>query len=135
MTVTVTWDSELEDVILYQFIGEWTWQEFLLGFEEEIRMTQSLHGRRYDVIGDTTEGSVLPGGSGLTHIYSVYRRYPKNWGITIIVTQGSFIRAMYKVGERIHPDTKNAFVIVPNLEKARATIRERRIELVTNLLL
>lgn len=132
MTVTVMWDNELEDVIRYQFIGRWTWQEFLLGFEQEVRMVQSLHGRRYDVIGDTMESAVLPGGSGLTHIYSVYRRYPQNWGITMIVTQSSFVRAMYKVGERLHPDTKNAFIIVPTLEEARTTIRGRRAELVTH---
>lgn len=130
MTVTVMWDNELEDVICYQLIGRWTWQEFLLGFEQEVRMVQSLHGRRYDVIGDTTESAVLPGGSGLTHIYSVYRRYPRNWGITMIVTQSSFVRAMYKVSERLHPDTKNAFIIVPTLEEARTTIRDRRAELV-----
>ena len=128
MAVNVGWDTKMEDVILYEFTGKWTWQEFLLGFEREIEMAASLDGRRYDVIGDTSEGPNLPGGSGITHIYSIFRRYPKNWGVTIIVTRSSFIRAMYKVGARVHPDAKNAFIIVGDIDEARALIRERRAE-------
>lgn len=126
MAVQVSWDTEMEAVILYEFIGKWTWQEFLLGFEQEIEMAATLNGREYDVIGDTSEGPHLPGGSGITHIYSIFRRYPANWGVTMIVTHSSFIRAMYKVGARVHPDAKNAFVIVGDIDEAREHIRARR---------
>lgn len=131
MTVNVTWDTEEDNTILYKFIGKWTWQEFLLGFEKEIEMAASLGDTPYFVIGDTRQGPWLPGGSGITHIYSVFKRYPKNWGITMIVTQSGFIRAMYKVGARVHPDAKNAFNIVASIEEAREAIRQRKAELET----
>ena len=131
MTVNVAWDSEIEDVIVYQFLHKWTWDEFLLAFNEECLMAKAIGNRQYDVIGDTSQGATLPIGAGITHIYSVYKRYPKNWGITMIVTQNGFLRTMHKIGARVHPDAKNAFVVVSTLEEARNAIRERRTETIT----
>ena len=126
MSVKVDWDTNVKDVILYQFQGRWTWREFLVGFEQELRMAQSLDGRPYYVIGDTTEGARLPGGAIISHVYSIFKRYPDNWRGTIIVSQNGFLRALYNIGARIHPDAASGFKIIESIEDAYEDIRRNR---------
>lgn len=130
MGIEVIWDDTLENVIVYHFQGRWTWQEFLMGFEQELGMAKGLDGARYDVIGNLIESHPLPPGSGISHVYGIFKRYPGNWGVTLIVSGSAFIRAMLNVGTKVHPDARNGFIISDTVENARAIIRQKRAEAV-----
>lgn len=126
VTVTVSWDSELERVIFYRFDGQWTWDDFLRAFARELELVAGLRGVRYDVLAEVTRGTRMPAGPAITHVYGVYRRYPKNWGITVVATPNSFIRAMFNVGFTVHPEVRPRFFVVDDVKAGRAVIQNNR---------
>lgn len=128
MGIELKWDDTLENVLVYRYQGRWTWQEMLVEFEKELDMAKTLNGARYDVINDMTESQPLPPGSGISHVYGIFKRYPSNWGVTLIVSGSAFIRAMLNVGTKVHPDARNGFIISDTVENARAIIGQKRAE-------
>lgn len=128
MPITVAWDDELDNAVFYRFDGRWTWDDFLNAFVRELELAAELDGARYDVLAEVVRGSNLPAGPAIAHVYGVYRRYPPNWGVTVVATPNPFIRAMFNVGFTVHPDARARFVVVDNLEAAREVIQARRSE-------
>lgn len=126
MPVTATWDSQIANVIYYEFSGKWSWQEFLQCFEHELEMAASLDGTGYDVLAVVTRGVTLPAGPGIAHVYGIFRRYPTNHGVTVVATDNPFIRSMFGVGFKVHPDARDTFFITDALENARSIICENR---------
>lgn len=129
MSITITWDNELDNAVFYRFDGRWTWEEFLNGFVRETHMAASLAGQRYDVVAEIVRGTNLPAGPAIAHVYGVYRRYPANWGVTVVATASPFIRAMFNVGYSVHPDVRDRFLVADSLEAAREMIQARRTQL------
>lgn len=127
MGITLSWDQELDNLLIYKFDGKWTWQEFLLCFEEELEFARNLNGQRYDVLADTLTSQPLPPGSGISHVYGVFKRYPDNWGKTAIVTKSRFLITMLTVGKKVHADARESFVLAQTLDEARELIREERL--------
>ncbi len=126
MSIEVTWDDQLNDVIIYHFTDKWTWNEFLVAFEQyEVAMASSLNGRPYAVIGNLLQSQPLPPGSGVQHVYGVFKKYPTNWKMTVIVTPSNFVRTLLTVGKRLHPDTRDGFIAVNTLDEAHQAICER----------
>lgn len=128
MPISINWDSQIDNVVYYKFEGAWSWQDFLMAFEEEQRMAESVAPQRYDVIGDLTSSNPLPQGSGISHVYSIFKRYPPNWGCTMIVTTNAFARTLFTVGVRVHPDTHDGFRLARTITEARQVIHTARTE-------
>ncbi|MDX1994226.1 MAG: hypothetical protein SF029_17705 [bacterium] len=126
MGIEVVWDEQVENVIVYKFQAKWTWHEFLVAFyEHELPMAQFLDGQPYAVIGDLLNSQPLPPGSGITHVYGIFKKYPANHTLTMIVTPNSFVRTLLSVGMRVYPETRTAFASVDTLDEARNQIRQR----------
>lgn len=126
MGITLSWDNKVENLLIYKFEDQWTWGDFLLKFEEEVKLAAGLRGQRYDVVADTLTSQPLPPGSGISHVYGVFKRYPKNWGKTIIVTESRFLKMMISVGQKVHADARDAFIVAGSIEEARTTVRDLR---------
>jgi len=126
MPIHLDWDTTLPNVIYYTFEGRWTWTEFLTTFEKELQIVKARDMARYDVITDFLQSAVLPKGPGIAHVYSVFRRYPPNWGITVIVNRSMLIRAMVDIGSKLHPDTRGHYYTTDTVEAARRLIQENR---------
>jgi len=127
MGITISWDQELDNFLIYKFDGKWTWQDFLLCFEEELEIARSLNGQRYDVVADTLTSQPLPPGSGISHVYGVFKRYPDNWGKTVIVTKRRFLKTMLTIGKKVHADAGEAFISADTMAEARQLIRAERL--------
>ncbi len=126
MPISVDWDAALPNTILYDFQEHWTWQEYYQAFERSLELAAALGGARYDVIGDLLRSSGLPSGSGITHVYSTLKRAPDNYGLTVVVSSSSFVRALVEVLHRVYPDTQRKLIVAPTLEAARQLIVEQR---------
>lgn len=126
MGIELTWDADSENVIRYDFPVQWGWHDFLNGFEHSLEMAQTLHGARYDVIGNFLESPHLPPGSGITHVFGVFKRTLPNCGVTVVVTHSAFIRALMEVLFKVHPETRRAFALAGSLEEARSLIAQAR---------
>jgi hypothetical protein len=132
MGITLTWDADepngLSDVVHYHFTDKWTWGDFLVMFNTELEMAASIAPRPYAVIGNLLRSQPLPPGIGITYVYGIFKRYPANHEITVIVTPNAFVRALLAVGIRVHPDARDTFFQVGTLEEARALILRKRAE-------
>ena len=126
MSIELSWDEHSDNVIRYDFPGQWDWQDFILAFNRTLEMARTLDGAHYDVIDDLLKSPHLPPGSGITHVYGVFKRKPANCGITVIVTRSAFVRALVEVLLKVHPDARHAFAITSTLEEARAIIAQMR---------
>lgn len=127
-TIDVRWDPAMTHVVHYYFHQHWSWDDFMQAFQQELELGKSVTPQRYDVIGNFLDGYVLPKGSGVSHVYRVFRLYPKNWGVTLVVTNNAFIRAMVRILTTVHPDTRGRFLTAESLDEAYALLREHRRE-------
>ena len=103
MSIELSWDEHSDNVIRYDFPGQWDCQDFILAFNRTLELARTLDGAHYDVIGDLL-----------------------NCGITVIVTRSAFVRALVEVLLKVHPDARHAFAITSTLEEARAIIAQMR---------
>lgn len=126
MPIAIDWHPDLPKVILYRFAEHWTWDEFHQAFGRSLELAAERPGERYDVIGDFSNAPMLPPGSGISHVYSAFRRTPANCGLTVVITTSRFIRAMVEVMYKVHPDTRLRFAIAPTAEDAWRLIAQQR---------
>lgn len=126
MGIQVAWDEILENVVLYEFSLPWTWDGFQQAFTQELALADEIGDERYDVIADFRNAKTLPPGAGITHVASVFRRYPSNWGSTVVISSSSMIVMMVRLFNKIYPATSQRFVVVSMPEQARRHIRHSR---------
>jgi hypothetical protein len=126
MEIPIAWDTKHDDVIVYQFPPQWNWQDFLNAFDKELAMAAERPLSPYYVIGDILTSQRLPPGSAITQIHTIYKRYPKNWRSTIILTPSTFIHAMYNIGARMYPNIAQRIRIASNYDDAYALIESMR---------
>ena len=126
MGIQVKWDESAEHVIVYEFSDPWTWDEFVLAFETELEMAGTINDARYDVIVDVLNIKRVPGGSGITQVYTTFKRSPVNSGIAVILTESKFVISMFNVMKRVYPETESNYLIASDFESAREMIQNVR---------
>jgi hypothetical protein len=126
MGIEVAWDDKLDNVVLYDFSLPWTWNEFQQAFNQELALAEEIGDDRYDVIADFRNALTLPAGAGITHVASAFRRYPPNWGSTVVISSSMMIVTMVRLFNKIYPATSHRFVVVTLPEQARRHIRQSR---------
>lgn len=126
MAVRVYWLDEAKTLVQYDFVGDWTWEEFYPVLEEALVMEHSVP-HRVDVICDFRSAGALPQ-NPLAHIKTITDRMPPNIGLSIFVTTNRFFNLMYDTAVRFYPKTKRFFVVASTMEEAHAIINEDRMK-------
>jgi hypothetical protein len=126
MAIHVSLNERVSNVIDYNFEADWTWNDFELAFEEELRLGESFDGARYDVIVDVLKSERVPVGSGIVSVYNSFKRSPPNSGIAVILTRSAFIRRLFDIMMRVYPDTRNNYFIAQSQNDARDIIERQR---------
>jgi hypothetical protein len=124
MPVRVYWLNESKTLIQYDFVGDWTWEEFYPVLEEALVMEISV-GHRVDVICDFLSAGALPQ-NALANIKTITDKAPPNIGLSVFVTTNRFFNLMYDTAVRFYPKTKRFFVVASSMEEAHAIIDEDR---------
>ncbi len=126
MPINVSWHSTLPETIYYDIYGIWTWEEYFAAFEEELTLARSLKGKRYEVIGNLLDASIIPRGPGISYVYSTIKRSPDNLGQVVLVTRSSFIIAALKMLLKLYPSSRDSLYITDNMEDAEHYVRSVR---------
>jgi hypothetical protein len=124
MPVRVYWLNESKTLIQYDFVGDWTWEEFYPVLEEALVMEISV-GHRVDAICDFRSTTALPQ-NALANIKTITDKAPPNIGLSVFVTTNRFFNLMYDTAVRFYPKTKRFFVVASSMEEAHAIIDEDR---------
>lgn len=127
MSVEVFWDTHAKNVIIYDFGGQWTWDEFGIGFIVEQTLITEIHHERYDSIGDFTKTSHVPVGNAIGNVYRVLRKRKEfNYGLTVVVSNNLFILTLMRTLIKLHPEFSKTFLPTETMEAARELIQHSR---------
>lgn len=118
MPINVNLHTTLPDTIYYDFYGNWTWEEYFAAFEEELTLARTLEGKRYEVIANLLDASIIPRGPGISYVYSTIKRSPANLGQVTVVTRSSFITATIRMLFKLYPSSRESLHITDNIEDA-----------------
>ncbi|MEO0595432.1 MAG: hypothetical protein AAF126_04925 [Chloroflexota bacterium] len=127
MPIRIFWlDETKKDILQYEFVGKWTWDDFFPIYEEAL-VLEKEQPHRVDVILDFRQSATIPP-NALTHIKSITYKLPDNIGLSIFVTKNHFFQVMHDMAVSIYPPTKQYFVVVKTIEDAHASIMADRAE-------
>jgi hypothetical protein len=122
MPVSVNWYDEVQRIMLYRLIGDWTLAENTEANILSHQLSQQVTGR-FDIIADATESTYVPPiGSLWDWKQSAMFRDSTflNWGLTVVVTTSKVGEAFFEEGvqtsEVIHRHFRLAKSVADALE-------------------
>jgi hypothetical protein len=124
MPVNICWFNENQTILVYEFTGNWTWNEFYPQYQQVMEMTRDIP-HRIDVLLDMRRAGRLPLNI-LTHVRNISDRQTANAGLSVIVTNSQFIRAMYQAGCKFYGGIQHYFGVATSIEEAIAMFEEAR---------
>jgi hypothetical protein len=126
MAVRVYWLDEAKTLLNYEFVGDWTWEEFYPVLEEAHAMSYSV-SHRVDAICDFRSTTALPQ-NALANLKTITDKAPVNSGLSVFVTTSRFFTSMYDTAVKFYPKTRRYFVVAATMEEAHAIINEDRMK-------
>jgi hypothetical protein len=124
MPVQVRWYDDAQTIVLYEIEGNWTWDELYPEYRRAIQMEKSVP-HRVDVLIDVRRSGRLPL-NVLTHMKNFSDRQPENIGLSVVISQSQFIRALYQAGCRFYSGIGRYFSVAPSTEAALGMIAAAR---------
>lgn len=121
MTIRVSWLDDSRTVILREFEGKWTWDEFYRSQSEASAMLASVEHRVHQIF-DFSQAQSLPPNT-LTHLRNAGRNMPANRGKSVVVTQNVFYQQMYRILNMVFPAVTRRVVLVETREAALEQVR------------
>lgn len=129
MDVSVSWYNFEERILCYIFEGKWTWEAFLLAYEQEKELQKNLNGMRYDTIADLTTNSYVPRGTGSVHIRRILKeKRVTSKGLTVIASPHLIISMGVQLAITLAPEISDVFKSVKSVEEAHQLILQLRSE-------
>lgn len=103
MPVIARWYDESEHIIVQEYIGKWTVNEFFPSYNDVKRMFASTNQTIY-VLLDQSQASHMMLPNIMIHVQNVVNLAKtgfQNWGLAIFVTQSHMNSMLYNVGMKI----------------------------------
>lgn len=116
MPVHVSWVDTSRTVILREFTGNWTWDEFYRSQDEARTMLDAVTYTVHQIF-DFSHTQNLPP-NALSHLSRSARNMPANRGKSIVITENNFYRQMYGLFARLFPTLNQRVVLVTNRDQA-----------------
>lgn len=126
MAIKVIWDDETKTILRYDFIGNWTWNEFYAASAEFHAQLDSVD-HKVDTIINLTDSAGMPG-NVLSQAYSAFQnQHPNDTGLNVIVSKGMLIQILVNTFSRVYSNFTENFEIhlVFSLEDARKYLSAR----------
>jgi hypothetical protein len=125
MPVTVTWDNPSRTILLQQFSGRWTWDEFYRVTYDQTRHLMFSEPHTVHVIADIEHSSYTTSMSGaLTQVRNVALAYPDNWGALVLVNSHPFLTILMGLFKRTYPDLADRIFVAASRAEAYAIIEQ-----------
>lgn len=117
MSVQADWfDTEQKNIIRYEFVGSWTWDDFYTAMNHVNELMATVDHTVYIII-DFRQGRGVPGGA-LTHMRSNTLRAADNWGGGVFVGINGFLKAIVNTFVQVYPRLGNRYQTAESIEEA-----------------
>ena len=104
MPVHVSWGNDAKTYVVFEFDGDWTWEEYYKGRKKGIEFADQVP-HVVNLIVDYTNSSMFPRNM-LSHFGSSMDHNPKEFDIAVIVSESAFVVAMLNVLSKIRKNGK-----------------------------
>lgn len=104
MSVKVYWFNENQTALVYDFQGEWTWNETFLAIDEAVTLLDSVQHRVnivVDLRGSRRVPPVAP--QALARIANAPTMSHPNTNILIVIGLSGFLQTLYEIFRRLYP--------------------------------
>jgi hypothetical protein len=128
MPVSVNWYDEVQRIMLYRLIGDWTLAENTEASSLSYQLSQQITGR-FDIIVDSIESTYVPPVGVLWDWKqsAMFRdsTFP-NWGLTIIVSITKIGNAFFEEGIQTSDVIRKHFCLATSIKEALEIIHTDR---------
>ena len=121
LSVNVRWEDEEETILLLEFSGAWTTEDYLNAAEEARQLILSK-SYRVCLISSFEPNQMLPQGF-LIKVYKFQRQIPPNQSLSVVVGTSPFVRSVFSVLQKVTARTGGRIRLVNTLEEARTLCR------------
>lgn len=104
MPVNISWGNEAKTYVLFEFVGDWTWEEYYQTRKTGIEYADSVP-HIVNMIIDYSASKMFPRNM-LSHFGSSMDRNPKSFDVAVIVTQSAFVMALVNTLVRLNKNAK-----------------------------
>ena len=129
MGVSWIWENDEQTIVRFTFVDPWTWEDFLTANAEAGDIVANLN-HVVDAIFDFRAGGNLP--LGAISVFGTAGQKSLETpteGLTVVIGMNSFMRTMYNVIVRIHPELKSIVRIASDDDEALAIIATAHLEI------
>lgn len=129
MTMRMYWAEDADGILMWEFINDWTWDEYHSHVRQLLEMSSTAHLKRVDVIADMTQSGGIPSGI----ISNVLAGNPaegsdtEGWGLTVIVGGGILIRTMLSVLRGLSSVIREHYTVANSVAEAKKLIARQRV--------
>ena len=128
MRVTVDWDDEAKTIIRYTYAEGWTWADYEVAVKAAYQLTQAVNPPMLDVIADFSGASLVPQNLIANFQRSLNSPYTIEFGVTILVTPGLFMKRMIEMYGKINKQGGSRIRLTKTIDEARQMIAKIRQE-------
>jgi hypothetical protein len=125
LPITIRWYDETRAIILAEFIGVWTWEDYHAASMQVVQMADTVDCC-VDQILDFSQSSSIPTSEYMANIGQGINRATSKLELSVNVKPPNLIRSMLAVLEQTTPKPRR--VIVQSREEALAVIEQHRSE-------
>jgi hypothetical protein len=97
--IKVEWANQDKNVVRWQFLDHWTWQEFYQAQREVDAMIDTVEGMVDGIIFTSSLQHIPP--NALTHLRKILRQKHQRYGISIVIGARSFLTALLNLLPRL----------------------------------
>ncbi len=110
MPISVRWDNTEKTCIYYEFIGQWSWDEFDAVYADVYEMLDTVKHKVHAIV-DLRNSHLLPQNT-LTQMRRLTFQQHHNGGITIFITENKFAHTLFNILTGVLREAKRIFRIV-----------------------
>lgn len=110
MPISVRWDNTEKTCIYYEFIGQWSWDEFDAVYADVYEMLDTVNHKVHAIV-DLRNSHLLPQNT-LTQMRRLTFQQHENGGITIFITENKFAHTLFNILTGVLREAKRIFRIV-----------------------
>jgi hypothetical protein len=104
MPVSVNWGNEAKTFVVFEFLGNWTWDEYYQGRKRGIALGNGVP-HVVNLLVDYSQSSMFPRNM-LSHFGSSMDHNPKEFDLAVIVTESAFAIAMLNMLSKLRKKSK-----------------------------
>jgi hypothetical protein len=126
MGVRLYWDNPEQTIMVYEFEGAWTWEEFYTVFEQARQVIIPLpHVVNFICLYPPSYLYIPP--NILSQIRRIHQDMPENIGVTAVVGGATAATTVYDLIKRIYPFIAARYILVRTMEQARTLLYARQL--------